>query len=567
MHAMIVTIAPYIFAAVSLALLLAYLYGREIRTIWLVLWGMSPVILVYALNPGFRVYSFHSFMHGGIVYQIMNGNIPPPDPLVAGYPVHYPWGAHLVAAGISSAFRITPFYSLAIMNVLSLGASMVLVYQISRQLIADDKANVLSVMTSLFGITVIMPEIVRRLPDGFPTEMRGVPLIHKFITINNLPVGVACLLLGVCAALRLIRYGRLLPNALLLFGAVAGTGFFYPGFLPGVIASIVLGLALAIGLRLRRRAYPDLTRLVILAAVGIGAVVLLRPYLISTGGGTVVAVDLFGAGNMAKNMVKYLVVTLPILIIIYINRRALRFALEAGNLLVISVIAAATLGSYAFIHLPFDNEYKLLLASACVVGIVGGIAFRMMERRHGKLMVFILLAFFLLPSLRVARLRITRGRDIPGTYTEEGINLESADPEHNEFYRWIRQKTDPKSTFIDTELEFPVLAQRQMLVAMGGKGRKDQKGFGSINIILQAQSGYDQAMLARRRRVVDKILGSQTRITEAEMDELRSLPGDLYVVARTDPVKRRLTEAGLREIYRTSHDGLRLFLFEIPGHR
>ena len=562
---MIVTIVPYVFAAVSLALLLAYIYDRRIGKFWLVLWGISPVILVYALNPGFRIYSFHSFMHGGIVYQIMNGNIPPPDPLVAGYPVHYPWGAHLVAAGISSALGITPFYSLAAINVLSLLASMLVLYKISQQLIADDRANVLSVMTSLFGVTVMVPEIVRRLPGWFPTEMRGVPLVHKFITINNLPAGLVCLLLGVYAALRLFRYGRLIPNTLLLLGAVAGTGFFYPAFLPGVIASIILGIAIGIGLHLKRRAYPDPRRLALLAAVGAGALVLLRPYLASTGGGTVAAIDLFGAANMVKNLVKYLVVTLPILIIIYLSRRALRFALEAAGLLVVTVTATATLGSYISIHLPFDNEYKLLLASACMVGIVGGVGFRMLERRHGRLALFVVLVLFLVPSLRITRLRITRGRDIPGSYAEHGVNLESTDPEHNEFYRWIRQNTDPKSTFIDTELEFPVLAQRQILVARGGKERQDQKGFGSINIILQAQSGYDQEMLARRRRLVDKILSARTEFAEDEKDELRGLPGPLYVVARTDPVKRRLAEAGLREIYRSPRDALRLFVLDIPG--
>ncbi|HVP57161.1 MAG TPA: hypothetical protein VMU02_03600, partial [bacterium] len=101
----------YALTAVTLGWLGFFLAGKRIPKIWLVALGVAPVALIYVLNPEFRVYSFHSFMHAGIIYQILNGNIPPTDPLLAGHAVAYPWGGHLIAAGLSRVFDITPFLS------------------------------------------------------------------------------------------------------------------------------------------------------------------------------------------------------------------------------------------------------------------------------------------------------------------------------------------------------------------------------------------------------------------------------------------------------------------------
>ena len=112
---------------------------KDMPKVGLLLLGLSPSILIYVFNPDFRIYSFHGFMHSGIVYQLLNGTIPPDNPAFSGLPLHYPWGWHCVAALITKVFNITPFYSFAISNIVSLFLSMVLVYKISRLVIKNEK--------------------------------------------------------------------------------------------------------------------------------------------------------------------------------------------------------------------------------------------------------------------------------------------------------------------------------------------------------------------------------------------------------------------------------------------
>jgi hypothetical protein len=71
-------IATLWFAAAVFLLLYTILLGRKLSSLWLILAGIAPVVIVHVVNPSFRVWSFHSLLHGGIVYQILNGNLPPP---------------------------------------------------------------------------------------------------------------------------------------------------------------------------------------------------------------------------------------------------------------------------------------------------------------------------------------------------------------------------------------------------------------------------------------------------------------------------------------------------------
>jgi len=233
-------IVLYALTAISLGWLALFLAGKKIGKIWLVVLGVAPVVLIYVLNPEFRVYSFHSFMHAGITYQILNGNLPPSDPLLAGHAAAYPWAAHLIAAGMSRIFNITPFLSIAVMNVASLALAMILIYRISKILVDDERANILSVVVSIYGITVANPSLLRLLAFKLPTEFRGVPILLKFITINVLPIGLVGFLLVIYVVLRLESSGRTLLKVAALLAALLGVGFTYPAFLPGIAASLAV---------------------------------------------------------------------------------------------------------------------------------------------------------------------------------------------------------------------------------------------------------------------------------------------------------------------------------------
>src|SRR4028118_1267090 len=57
-----------------------------------------PVVALIFINPKFAVVGWHEFMHASIVFNIMNGLVPPEDVLLAGYPLKYPWAHHYLVA-------------------------------------------------------------------------------------------------------------------------------------------------------------------------------------------------------------------------------------------------------------------------------------------------------------------------------------------------------------------------------------------------------------------------------------------------------------------------------------
>jgi hypothetical protein len=559
----------YALTAISLGWLALFLAGRRIGKIWLVVLGLAPVILIYALNPEFRVYSFHSFMHAGITYQILNGNLPPTDPLLAGHAVAYPWAAHLVAAGISRIFNITPFLSIAIMNVASLGLTMILIYRISKMLVDDEAANVLSVVISIYGITVANPSLLRLLAINIPTEFRGVPILLKFITINVLPIGLVCFLLFVYLVLRLEIFGRTSLHAPLLLAALLAVGFSYPAFLPGIAASVALAWIATLIFFKRETLRWSLRTLVSTALVLVATGLIVRPYLALTGAGTVSQIEILSRHMVVANAIKYGVVALPLLVVIAVNLRAFR-QVNPRALLFLVIVVTATAAAYLAIHLPLDNEYKFLLLSTVTLGILGGVAFAELAKRlrgYKTIVVFVLLALFLFPSFRFVKLKLVQERagQPSKAFVEKGRSLRSTDPEADQFYQWIKANTGRKSAFVDQELDIPVLAERPLFLGLGKREPGQQKGFGPVDMILRLQSGYPASLLDMRRTIVEKIYAADRPLTSAEMSDILGLPGDLYVVWRARWQDHTLDSPSLQEVFTSQAGNFKLYRFKPAG--
>jgi hypothetical protein len=562
-------IVLYTLTAISLGWLALFLAGKKVGKIWLMVLGVAPVVLIYVLNPEFRVYSFHSFMHAGITYQILNGNVPPTDPLLAGHAAAYPWAAHLIAAGLSRVFNITPFLSIAVMNVASLALAMALIYRISKMLVDDERANVLSVVVSIYGITVANPSLLRLLSVKLPTEFRGVPILLKFITINVLPIGLVCFLLFVYLVLKLEISRRTSLVAPLVLVALLGVGFTYPAFLPGIAVSLGLAWILTLALFRRETLRWSLRTLVSTVLALAATALIVRPYLALTGAGTVGQMQILAKQMVLANAVKYFVVTLPILVIIAANLRAFR-QVNPRALAFLVIVVVATAAAYLAIHVPLDNEYKFLLLSTVTLGILGGVAFAELARRlkgYRTIAVFVLLALFLFPSFRFVKLKMVQERaGRPSkAFVERGRSIHSTDPEDDQFYQWIKANTGPKSVFVDQELDIPVLAERPLLIGLGKREPGQQKGFGPVDMILRFQSGYPASLLETRRRIVEKIYAADKQLTDAEVSELLGLPGDLYVVWRAKGQDRAFDNPAFQEVFSSQAGNYKIYQFKLPG--
>ncbi|MHC4215448.1 MAG: hypothetical protein ACYSWP_18960 [Planctomycetota bacterium] len=220
-----------------------------------ILLPVLAVILLYYLNPSFRVLSFHGFYRAGIVYQIINGYVPPLDPLFADYTVHSPWGFPWLIAMSSKVFNISPFYSFALSNIICLVLTSIGIYTIAGLVYKNQKARLFAVLISIYAITPFPRGFLTSIQSLFhnqSTEFRTTPIFLKFMTVNGNPVGVVFFVLFLYAIIKLLRDGGFQKYTPLLFISFLGAGFLYPPILPALGASLVILILL--------RAFPIFKR-------------------------------------------------------------------------------------------------------------------------------------------------------------------------------------------------------------------------------------------------------------------------------------------------------------------
>ena len=214
---------------------------RKVNKIWLALLGIIYLLFLYLINPNHRIYSAHGFAQASIFYQILNGNIPPLQPYLAGQPLFYHWGHHLLAVCLSEVFNISPFWSFAVINIISLFFVIILVYKLSSLLINDSWANILSVIVSVFAITPYPARIANILLPFYYVEQRGVPIVQKFSNSNADPLGIVFFLLLLYSLTAIFKKQE--PQwkyFASFFCSILGIGFFYPPFAVGIVSGFLV---------------------------------------------------------------------------------------------------------------------------------------------------------------------------------------------------------------------------------------------------------------------------------------------------------------------------------------
>ena len=536
-------VTAYVWLAIAGTLLfLMIVWERRISRAWFVILATAPVAIAYVANPVLRLRSYHSLMHAGIVYQILNGNIPPAAPLVGGYPLKYPWGSHLLVAGMSKAFDVSPLTSFAFLNVAAILLVILLVHRISRLMVNDETANILSVVVAVFGVSLLPYPILSWLNVTVPAAPKGIPVFSKFTNVNALPLGLVFVLLSLLSALQLLRRTRTRIGVVLMLVGVAGTGFFYFPFLPGLVAGVGIACLVIALLALTHKVRCETRSLIVMIATLIVSLVVLVPYLTQIGGGTISEIGLFGLGHAARNLWKALVASGPILLVIILTRRRLAARIQRLDLVFLGSFAAANLAAYVFISLPDGAEYKYLVLATVTIGIVGGVSFGTARARAGRLALSALLILFIMPSFKSVARKVTPWVAKPPWYFEKGMDLQTSDTIENELYTWIRENTPRHAIVVDAELEIPVIAQRQLFVpARDLLKRRPQRGLASLRDVLLWQCGHDVETLEQRWDITENIYAHSTSVTDTELAYLRSLPGPVYVISRSPALTDRIS--------------------------
>ena len=538
--------------------------GKKIYLLWVIITCCAATAFLYLYNSEYKIISTHTFFRAQIVYQIMNGNCPPMDPLFGGEPLHYQWGYAWAAAVISQLFHMTPFDSFAMINVLTLAGCLWLLYKISNRLIDNPKVNIFCAAFTIYCGTIINNSTLIQLAYTLPFyrgENRVFPLLIKFQSNNGSPLGLVFFLLMVYATIRLFEKKKIIFNSCLILSGTACCIFFYAAFCP-----VILAWTGFIGLLWLMKYKKDDFRvygqsLFILCGLIATSVMVLLPYLrqVSSVGGYS-TVDILNPRILLENSFHFLLPSSLTLLIIIIFRRYLRKNLNHQNLSLTISLFVSAMACYLCFHFPSSVEYKFLLLALIPFGIIGGIAFSRIQH-YSRWLALGLFFALMLPSFQLYRHQFESSSRqffdfsyIPPFY-ENGTTLESSNPQENAMYQWIRENTSMNTYFLDKETKIPVYAQRSLWV--GFDTGKKLPGYAMSISRLKALHGYDEHEYCQRQEVAQNIFGSKKSMSESQISAYLT-QHQIFVIIRNGNAALAMNDPRIREVFCSENKQFRI---------
>jgi hypothetical protein len=518
------------------------------------------VATLYYLNPSFRIFSFHGYYRAGIVYQILNGYVPPHDPLFADYTVQSPWGYAWVIAMTSKFFHISPFYSFALCNIICLILASLGIYYVAGLVCNRQKARLFSVLISIYAITPFPRSLLTSIQDFFhnqKTEFRATPIFMKFMTVNGYPVGIVFFILFIYATIKLLRNGKSLRYAILVLISFVGAGFLYAPVLPCMAASLVALTLLSFfpSSESFDRSWKKTTSLCLVLIIGI---IILRPYFLTISSGVRSDIHFLNPVFVYKNTVNLLVSLLPLsLIIFWARKKLLASADRTAGMVLLTIIISLAL-CFIGVHILDSAEYKFLGLAGISIGILGGIAFENIAQKK-KWATLTLICLFMLPSLNSYWKYLIKKGNKPVTSAckttpvyEKGTQLFVRNPEEAQLYHWIRQNTSLDQLFIDSTLRLPIYAQRQLLVGIDGIDGAIQNGYGIDMDTIAIRNGYDKDEFNLRSQIVRNVYGLESTLDHSKLLEYLSDKAVLIIV-RVNSLAVNFNSEHLHVLFRSSN--------------
>ena len=531
-------------SAVLASLLLTMVRFGAPKWTFLVL-GVLPPALLFYLAPGMRVYGYHGFIQAGIVYQILNGNLPPTSPLLAGMPGTYPWAGALVVAGITKTLGISPFWASAVLSITALIALLLATYKIGLLVTGDAESSLFGTTLSLYAFTftqTVPDNPIRNalraiLPLPFE-EPRGAPILEKFNGCTAFPLGIALYAIAFVLLVRLAKEGSPHPRRVAKFAAsLVAVAFVYPYLFPSMLLLCLVVVVLA------WRSGGEGKRLAVyVSGAALVAVALALPYYLQLKAGrSGPALQLAAPPVLTRNLIVIVVTFLPMSLLLAWGRRPVREALRAqgraGTIACVSV--GMNLVLFAILKAPLWSQHNFLLLAVLASGIVGGTALRALRLRAwpaALAVLSILLIPFSLDCIHKAR----DWNDAPRDYLESGIVFEHLDPNQRSLHSWMRTNTDRRAVFVDTDLALPVFGQRALFVAL--PRQEEMKGLTTTGVdgytldprvFLKIVDGYPETAVDRRMSIAKRLLAGEAP-TRADLAEVAASGPHAYLVLRLD---------------------------------
>jgi len=539
----------------------------------------AAYLVTWTGDPQLRANWGHAWTHADIAYLVANGQLRPEEPLLAGVPMAYPWGGHVVQAVLSTLLDAPPHASFLLVNLALLAAILALVAEVVALLGGGRAAQVAAAVLLLFGVNIAGTLAWRYLPpsvlETWPVfgDERFSPWLRKFGVFQQDPVGLACV-----AAMALLAAGmaarRADPPRIVLAGVLLATlAVFYPILWPAA-ASLAGGAALVLLVRRWRQpgAVPAAAIAGLVASVAVGAAALVAAMqVVTVARGESPTMGLSTPWEMKVKLATAALVLAPL----WAGTLAALRPLWRPHTAALAVLGLTTLASL-MLYVALDiyhhaNEYKFIFVAALMLAPVAGLAVERAGRRMpraGLLAGVVLAVALAAPPVRAIAAEVRYPRPLPrldlGHFE---VRLSEGEP-HALLVDAVRTGTPVEAVLVTRSLPWdPVTLTRRALYVPADTGMLHGLGL-ETDYLLDKTRNYSMDLVARRREdqlglfraAADPDRAARLAAIQQELGRplvvILALPGD-------QPLEAWLEARGARPVYRSA--GEAAWLVPAPG--
>jgi hypothetical protein len=478
---------------------------------WWPLVAAALMALPCVLNPWIRVRS-DTWIHGALVFEILDHGIPPQDPRFAGLALNYVWIFNFFIAQLAALGGGNPFTFMVVFNVVNAALFLRVVWHMAVTVWGDsrpaDGALALAALGFNAGAWLLWPlrliraltghergwaEIQRQIATHYvgtvdvlfslsaPFALMSSPL-DKFLLGNALSYAWVLFALFLWA---LARWAEERSAGALAWAAAAAAGML---FVHGVVGLSVLPVALgalALAALLSRRLawLPAPGPLVACAAAIALGMALAAPYTWAIARawarpGTGVHHSYFGFGWV---MPWTLLTSCGVALGLALKPAADAFRARRPGAALLALFAVAMIAFALVVRLPSRNENKFPFQCFLPIAVLGGAAFlpaarNLLARRGAVLGGAILGALFVVPTALTLCSYITDpgGRESPWLHPA---------PAEVALDAWVRATTPLETAIVDDGFRVQMAVQARRRLYLGDASGPELAGFPRDEVI------------------------------------------------------------------------------------
>ena len=546
------------------------------------------IACAYAVNDLLLIRS-DAWYHASVTSEILSRGIPPMEPWLPDRPIRYMWIYHLFLATWKRLSGLELFWAMGLFNVISAFSFPYLIARIIGTLIPGGRRIFWASLISIAGLesaswiatpimfartfvgevkgSAEMSRIISNLRFDGPEMMHTltpytsamVNLSDKFITITSFSYAFDLFLLAFVVYLsrEYMKRSRA-GSAILLFVLILGSFLFHVIIGAALICTVVgAGILLPLIERFITKKPSRLFPRIMPAAAALAAALVCLPYLASLGG-TETGGESFLAQYLHFGTRNLITILLPLLILFYPARRAIRKILtfRGKEYVLLASWLIPLLALTLFADLPTGNEDKLifplflLLGPAVSIEITGILQDSMGLRK--KMLIAWTIFLFLVPPL------LTFYAFLGYTAEEAGIERRAAAYRSDrKIFEAVSSRTGKCAIVAENGFShlMPVFAQRRNLA--GG-------------MLLHYVYGYDEDYVTKQHELNEALFACEP-LHEETVDLLAAGDYDLYVAIMNEDMKScsflvEKFEGGsdLFELIYAGEEG-RVYLFKRPS--